>query len=45
MLECFRVDFGETPEKGGKRSERRTVAEAPLLQCLRQPQELPQVRG
>jgi hypothetical protein len=39
MLECFRVDFGETPEKG-KRNERRAVAEAPLLQCLRQNQKL-----
>lgn len=34
-LECFRVDFGETPERGSRRSERRAVAEAPLLQCLR----------
>jgi hypothetical protein len=40
MLECFRVDFGETPEKGGRRSERRAVAEAPLLQCLRQNHKL-----
>jgi hypothetical protein len=40
MLECFRVDFGETPEKGGRKSERRAVAEAPLLQCLRQNHKL-----
>ncbi len=40
MLECFRVDFGETPEKGGRRSERRAVAETPLLQCLRQNHKL-----
>lgn len=42
LLECFRVDFGETPEKGGpgRRTERRTVAEAPLLQCLRQSNKL-----
>lgn len=40
MLECFRVEFGETPEKGGRRSERRTVAETPLLQCLRQNHKL-----
>lgn len=38
LLECYRVEFGETPEKGapaGRRSERRAVPEAPLLQCLR----------
>ena len=40
MLECFRVEFGETPEKGGRRSERRAVAETPLLQCLRQNHKL-----
>ena len=42
LLECFRVEFGETPEKGGpgKRSERRAVAETPLLQCLRQNNKL-----
>jgi hypothetical protein len=40
MLECFRVDFGETPEKGGRKSERRAVAEGPLLQCLRQNHKL-----
>jgi hypothetical protein len=40
MLECFRVDFGETPERGGRRSERRAVAEAPLLQCLRENEKL-----
>ena len=40
MLECFRVDFGETPEKGGRRAERRAVGEAPLLQCLRQNNKL-----
>ncbi|WP_169978696.1 DUF499 domain-containing protein [Tautonia rosea] len=40
MLECFRVDFGETPERGGRHNERRAVAEAPLLQCLRQNNKL-----
>ena len=40
MLECFRVEFGETPERGGRAAVRRTVAEGPLLQCLRQNHKL-----
>ncbi len=40
LLECFRVEFGETPEKGGRKSERRAVAETPLLQCLRKHNKL-----
>jgi len=37
LLECYRVDFGETPEGAGKgrRATRAGVAEAPILQCLR----------
>ena len=42
LLECYRVDFGEKPEPAGRgrRSERRAVAEAPILQCLRQNSKL-----
>lgn len=40
LLECFRVEFGETPEKKGPKSERRAVTEAPLLQCLRKNNKL-----
>ena len=42
LLECYRVDFGEKPEAAGRgrRSERRAVAEAPILQCLRQNSKL-----
>lgn len=38
MLECFRVDFGETGEPAGRRRQnaRAAVAEGPILQCLRQ---------
>jgi Protein of unknown function (DUF499) len=37
LLECYRVDFGETPELAGRgrRSQRAAVAEGPILQCLR----------
>jgi hypothetical protein len=41
LLECYRVDFGETPEASrGRRTERRAVEEAPILQCLRQNNKL-----
>jgi hypothetical protein len=38
MLECFRVDFGETADQTTRRrqSARAAVAEGPILQCLRQ---------
>jgi hypothetical protein len=38
MLECFRVDFGETADPATRRrqSARAAVAEGPILQCLRQ---------
>jgi hypothetical protein len=37
LLECYRVDFGETVEPGSKRSRkpRMEVPETPILQCLR----------
>lgn len=37
LLECFRVDFGETPETAGRKKTnvRAAVAEGPILQCLR----------
>ncbi|NLF67996.1 MAG: ATP-binding protein [Candidatus Anammoximicrobium sp.] len=39
MLECFRVDFGEDPDAEStprtRRNVRQAVAEAPLLDCLR----------
>jgi hypothetical protein len=42
LLECYRVDFGETPDDAprGRRNVRRTVAEGPILQCLRQQNKL-----
>jgi hypothetical protein len=40
LLECYRVDFGETPEESisprARRNIRQAVAEGPILQCLRQ---------
>jgi Protein of unknown function (DUF499) len=38
MLECFRVDFGETADAATRRRQnaRAAVAEGPILQCLRQ---------
>lgn len=38
LLECFRVDFGEAPGQGAARRPRprEAVAQAPILQCLRQ---------
>ena len=42
LLECYRVDFGETPDEAtrGRRNVRRAVAEGPILQCLRQQNKL-----
>jgi hypothetical protein len=42
LLECYRVDFGETPDEAprGRRNARRAVAEGPILQCLRQQNKL-----
>jgi hypothetical protein len=42
LLECYRVDFGETPDDAprGRRNVRRAVAEGPILQCLRQQNKL-----
>jgi hypothetical protein len=42
LLECYRVDFGETPESGGRRNRRvrQEAAEAPILQCLRKNNKL-----
>jgi len=42
LLECYRVDFGETPDDAtrGRRNVRRAVAEGPILQCLRQNNKL-----
>ncbi len=42
LLECYRVDFGDTPEDAtrGRRHVRRAVAEGPILQCLRQHNKL-----
>jgi Protein of unknown function (DUF499) len=40
LLECYRVDFGETPDETitarTRRNIRQAVAEGPILQCLRQ---------
>ena len=38
ILECYRVDFGELPEKPSKKgpNPRQKIAETPILQCLRQ---------
>ena len=40
LLECYRVDFGETPDEAvsgrTRRNIRHAVAERPILQCLRQ---------
>ena len=40
LLECYRVDFGETPDETvtarTRRNIRHAVAEGPILQCLRQ---------
>lgn len=44
LLECYRVDFGETPQETvsprGRRNIRQAVAEGPILQCLRQQAKL-----
>jgi len=38
VLECFRVEFGETPEPSGRKraNVRAAVVEGPILQCLRE---------
>jgi hypothetical protein len=52
LLECYRVDFGETPDETitarTRRNNRQAVAEGPILQCLRQHAKLapePEVEG
>lgn len=42
MLECYRVDLGETPQAGsrGRKNLRQAVPEGPILQCLRENNKL-----
>ena len=42
LLECYRVDFGERPDAGGRgrRNIRQAVQEQPILQCLRENSKL-----